>query len=88
MFIKVLMRMWCHESSVTCIAQVTFKFFNKTLLDLKQQLHIRIFCRLLEKLKWLVYKVERELCYVGWCGVRQGEMGYLLPQQDSISLTM
>ena len=43
MFIKVLMRMWCHESSVTCIAQVTFKFFNKTLLDLKQQLHFRKF---------------------------------------------
>ena len=39
----VLMRMWCHESSVTCIAQVKFKFFNKTLLDLKQQLHVRKF---------------------------------------------
>ena len=57
-------------------------------LDLKQQLHVRKFWRLLDKWKWLVYKVERELCHVGWCGVRQGEMGYLLPQQDSISLTM
>lgn len=35
--------MWCHESSVTCIAQVAFKFFNKILLDLKQQLHVRKF---------------------------------------------
>ena len=68
MFIKVLMRMWCHESSITCIAQVTFKFFNKTLLDHKQQLHVRKFSRLLEKLKWLVYKVERELCHVGFVG--------------------
>ena len=51
MFIKVLMRMWYHESSVTCIAQVTFKFFNKTLLDIRQQLHVRKCLRLLEKLK-------------------------------------
>lgn len=35
--------MWCHESGVTCMAQVTFNFFNKTLLDPKKQLHVRKF---------------------------------------------
>ena len=32
MFINALMQMTTYETNITCIAQVTFKFVNKTLL--------------------------------------------------------